>query len=983
MKSKLYRILLLVPHLLTAEVHWSLKPVQASANDANVDTFIEKRLKEVGLDFSQQASKRALIRRIYLDLTGLLPTPDQVDAFLDDERPDAYRLMVEEVLESPRYGERWARHWLDVVRYADSAGFETNHERPNAYHYRDYVIRAFNEDKPYDQFVFEQIAGDTVDAHAATGFLVAGPSDRVKGKDPLLNKQQRANELADMVGVTSSAFLGLTVACARCHDHKFDPISQEDFYSMQAVLEGVRHGERSIPLSTEVQRKIKHLTEEKAQLKKELRRFIQNPSSQFLLIDEEDEGRVEFLQKIAGKGTNPDGTQRGFRNDPGDEGRSANISGGTYTWWKDKQSLDLAAYRPGLKGSFRIWLSWGNGWKTHTKDALYQIDTDGDPITEDDRKTIATVNQQLFADGSGKVVSKPLWSGFHDAGVYDLSPEAAILLRGGKTGTAVTADVIILQADDGNQTATRPPTLRPPVNFARNVETLTPTAVRHVRFTVETTNNGSEPCLDELELWTAGNDSRNVAGDAKLMSSGDYLGNPKHKLIHLNDGKYGNEHSWISNTMGKGWVQLELPEPVKIERIEWGRDRNQRYKDRLPTKYRIEGALDPGQWSMLADSSQRLPFDTKYTAPKRTYDFAAHSEAEAAQGKAKLARTKEIEKTIATLSSSAKVYAGNFKQPAPTRVLFRGNPLAPRDIVAPDGLSAIRDKLKSFDLQPDAPERDRRIAFAKWIIHKDNPLTARVIVNRIWHYHFGRGIVATPSDFGDMGFRPTHPKLLDWLAQELVENQWSLKHIHRIILNSKTYQQSSKPRKDGIAKDAGSELLWRFPPRRLEAEAIRDNALLLAGVLDETMYGPGFLLFVPNSNYARNWIPKDTFGPTDYRRMVYTQRIRMEQDAIFGAFDCPDGGQAAPNRSRSTTPIQALNLLNSDFIADIATKFAQRLKKEAGPDTKQQIYQAYRSTFGRSPAIDEITDALVYLEAYGLAALCRVFLNANEFLFMQ
>ena len=187
---------------------------------------------------------------------------------------------------------------MDVVRYADSAGFETNHERPNAYHYRDYVIRAFNEDKPYDQFVFEQIAGDTVDAHAATGFLVAGPSDRVKGKDPLLNKQQRANELADMVGVTSSAFLGLTVACARCHDHKFDPISQEDFYAMQAVLEGVRHGERSIPLSTLWFSKIKHLTEEKAQLRKELRRFIQNSSSQFLLIDEEDAGRVEFYRRL-------------------------------------------------------------------------------------------------------------------------------------------------------------------------------------------------------------------------------------------------------------------------------------------------------------------------------------------------------------------------------------------------------------------------------------------------------------------------------------------------------------------------------------------------------------------------------------------------------------------------------------------------------------------------------------------------------------
>jgi hypothetical protein len=330
-----------------------------------------------------------------------------------------------------------------------------------------------------------------------------------------------------------------------------------------------------------------------------------------------------------------------------------------------------------------------------------------------------------------------------------------------------------------------------------------------------------------------------------------------------------------------------------------------------------------------------------------------------------------------------KAYAGTFNQPAPTRVMYRGDPLAPRDTVTPDGLSALKPLLKPLNLKPDAPERERRIAFAKWLTHPKNPLTARVMVNRIWHYHFGRGIVATPSDFGNMGFHPTHPGLLDWLAMEFMDNGWSVKHIHRLILRSRTYRQASLPRNDAIAKDAGTELLWRFPPRRLEAEAIRDNALLLAGSLDRKMYGPGFLLFVPNANYARNWVAKDEFKPSDMRRMIYTMRIRMEQDAIFGAFDCPDGGQVSPNRSRSTTPIQALNLYNSGFMADLSKRFAERIAMEVGVDPRQQITRCYAWTFGRKPNSDESTDALVYLEEHGLPALCRVLLNSNEFLFLQ
>ncbi|MBT5908943.1 MAG: DUF1549 domain-containing protein, partial [Opitutae bacterium] len=673
--------LLCLPCLMGMETHWSLIPPQAPTSSQSIDEFIEKKLSQEGLRHSSEASKRTLIRRVHLDLLGLLPSPEEVNAFVSDKKEDAYEQLIEKVLENPSYGERWARHWLDVVRYADSAGFETNHERPNAYHYRDYVIRAFNEDKPYDRFVFEQVAGDTVGAETATGFLVAGPKDIVGGKDPLLRKQQRANELADMVGVTGSAFLGLTVGCARCHDHKFDPISQEDFYSMQAVFEGVVHGERNVPLRDEVKKEIDELGAERSILQKELLHFIPESTTSFVLLDDENSDQVEFLQKTAGKGTNPKGTDRGYLNDPGDAKRSPNLSGGTYTWWKNKQGLDLAVYRPGVKGRFRIWLSWGSGSGSHGKDALYQLDADGDPATDKDRKTIATINQQLFAKGEGKVVSKPLWSGFQNAGVHDLEPESGIVLRAGNTGSAVTADVILLRADEGGKAPTRPPALRPAVNSKHNFESFSPKKVRFVRFTTEATTNGSEPCIDEIELWTIGEKSRNAALGAKLSSSGNYANNPKHKLVHLNDGKYGNDRSWISHQKGKGWVQLELTESATIDRIEWGRDRTGRYKDRTPTKYRIEGGLEPDKCFLLTNSNDRLPFKTEKTKSTPRYDFSGHPEKEAEQGRKKLAQLKKIEGRIATLSKSSKVYAGTFKQPAPTRLMHRGDPLSPKKVV--------------------------------------------------------------------------------------------------------------------------------------------------------------------------------------------------------------------------------------------------------------------------------------------------------------
>jgi len=301
-----------------------------------------------------------------------------------------------------------------------------------------------------------------------------------------------------------------------------------------------------------------------------------------------------------------------------------------------------------------------------------------------------------------------------------------------------------------------------------------------------------------------------------------------------------------------------------------------------------------------------------------------------------------------------------------------------REEVSPGTLAIFQP----VNLPADTPEQQRRLALADWIVHPDNPLTARVLVNRLWHYHFGVGLVDTPNDFGRNGSPPTHPELLDWLASELVRNGWSIKALQRQILLSATWRQSSAPRSDGLAIDAGSRLLWRFPPRRLEAEAIRDGILSLSGALDLTAGGPGFHLLEVERENVYHYHPKETWGPADFRRMVYAFKIRMEQDDTFGAFDCPDGSLVTPRRTISTTPLQALNLFNSPFVLDQAGRLADRLVREAGPSVDAQIQHAWQLAFLRNPAPDEAQDAAAFARDHGLAALGRALFNANEFLFI-
>jgi len=817
--------------------HWAFQPVRRpeipidpvgiSSSSNPIDAFVRHRLSQAGLRPASESSRSALVRRIHFVMLGLPPTPAEVDAFMSDPRPGAYERLVERVLSDPRYGERWGRHWLDIVRFAESNGFETNRERLNAWRFRDYVIASFNRDTPYAQFVREQIAGDRFGVDVGTGFLVGGPVDIVGSPDPALTAQQRADEIDDMVSTTGTAFLGLTLGCARCHAHKFDPIAHEEYYAMAALFAGVKHGERSLPATPP---------------QKERREYW--------------EARVSE--------------------------------------WERK----LAPY---------------------------------------------------------------------------LVPSAVTAAGTKSTGVK-----------------------RPAVNAQRNEERFEPVEARHVRFTILASNSG-EPCLDELEVWAGDRNVAAATAGAKALASGTLRGFEMHRLEHVNDGKFGNSFSWISDEGGKGWVRIDLPRNERLERMVWGRDRDGQFGDRVATRYKIEVSLDARDWREVASSDDREPFQGKTDPPAPPqYRFDHLPQSEAREARSWLAEFEKARKARDAASKGDQVYAGVFVEPPATHRLHRGDPMQKRETIGPGTLAMF----KPLNLATNAPERDRRAQLADWITDAEHPLTSRVFANRVWQYHFGVGLVDTPNDFGRNGARPSHPELLDWLAREFVESGWSVKHLHRMILRSATWRQSSAPHAEGLAKDAGNRLLWRFAPRRIEAEAIRDSMLAVAGALRETGGGPGFYLHEVDRENVYHYHPRETFGPAEWRRMVYAFKVRMEQDGIFGSLDCPDGSLTIPKRSISTTPLQALNLFNSRFVMSMADRFAVRLESEvsrslntrssvnsSGPMSRgtmegHQIDLAWKLSMGRHPADSERVGALRFVQEQGWPALCRALLNANEFMFI-
>ena len=792
-------------HPSTPEVNSQSFPVETPL-DHPIDRFLAVPLAGKGLSFSPQAPRSQLIRRLFLVVLGFPPTPEQTAELLADQRPDAWERLVDRVLASPHYGERAATYWLDLVHFGQTNGFETNRERPHAWRYRDYVVRSFNDDKPYAQFVQEQIAGDALGADTATGFLVAGPNDIVKGQDALLSLVQRQDELADMINTTGTALLGLTLGCARCHNHKFDPVTQSDYYALQGIFAGVQHGDRPLPQPLEHKEEIASLSKAIQSLESRLEKF-KSPYSR--------------------------------------------------------------------------------------------------------------------SEAAGEKPPRPL---------------------------------------------------RTAVNPRMNVEEFPPQLAKYVRMTVLATNQG-EPCVDEFEVYSEGANIALASPTVHVSSSGDFT-HPFHKLEHINDGRYGNPRSWIAQERTGVWVQLEFVRPQTIQRVVWGRDRDGQYADRLPTSYRIESSLDGVHWTNLANESDREPYDGKEAKP--VYFFDSYPQEQAALGRSLLAELGMLGERMRTLSEPPMVYAGSFSAPGPVYRLYRGDPLAPREEVAPGGIAS----LGSPKLDVQTTDQQRRLALAQWITNPRNPLTMRVIANRIWQHHFGTGIVETASDFGTNGTPPSHPELLDYLATELLAANGSLKHLHRMILTSKAWRQESRPTAEGLAQDRDSRFLWRFPPRRLEAEAIRDSMLLVSGRLDLSLEGPGFSPFEVELENVRHYFPKAAYGPTDWRRMLYMMKVRQEKDSVFGLFDCPDFNQVVPRRGRSTTPLQALNLLNSRFVLQQADFFAEELAAVA-ETAEERIKDAFQRCFLRPPDAVELQESLRFVEESGWPQFARALLNSNEFVFLQ
>ncbi len=821
----------------TETTWWSLRPlaVRPSPEPSNawprspIDSFLLKAMQERDLAPSAEADRRTLMRRLSFDLLGLPPDPASIRAFETDPDPAAYERLVDQMLASPAYGERWGRHWLDVARFGESNGYEQNHLRETAWPYRDWVIRALNEDKPFSRMILEQLAGDQIaphdaEVHAATGFLVAGPHDTVGIRNPAGEAQKRANHLDDIIMGTASAFLGLTVHCARCHDHKFDPIQTEDYYRMQAAFAGVRHGER--------------------------------------------------------------------------------------TW-----------------------------------------------------------------DAPGAVAEYEAAAAPLEAAIQQSEDGLETLRKGAARRVAARREEILGQ-------------YRPRVDQRGTEELFGPATARFVRMTVsESTRSSRQVNLDEFEVWTAGPDSRNAALEGKATASAtrvDSASPDTYSPANLIDGKH--DKRWISSGGLPAWVQVELPTAERIGRAAWSSDRlggfGGRFAPPQPEAYTIEVSLDGTAWTEVASSQGRLPFSDE---ARDLLLLQAVFTDEERRTWTEFERAKRVaERQLARLERPRRAFLGQFVQPEePSFVMVRGDPMSKGAQVAPGSLTTLGGLLESFNLPADVPEGERRLALASWIASDQNALTARVIVNRVWMHHFGLPIARNPSDFGVNGGAPTHPELLEWLADRLVhQHGWRLKPLHRDIVLSAAYRQSSQFREAAARIDRDGAYLWRFTSRRIAAEELRDAILAASGNLDRTVGGPGFRLYRYTVDNVATYYPLERFGPETYRRSVYHQHARSVKPELLGEFDCPETSLPAPKRIATTSPLQALSLLNNRFVLDQAAALAASVRSETHGDEAHWIERAWMRAFGRAPSDTEAAAAAELVREHGLEALGRAVLNSNEFLYV-
>ena len=858
---------------------WSLKPViktsppklgQADRDWARnpIDHFIATKLVEKNLTHSVEAKRRTLIRRVYYDLIGLPPAPSEIDAFVADPDPLAYEILIDQLLASPRYGERWARHWLDVVHYGDTHGYDKDKPRPNAWPYRDYVIRAFNNDKPYGLFVREQVAGDalypnTRDGIEATGFIATGPWDFIGHAEvpetKLDGRIARNLDRDDMVKNTMNTFISTTVQCARCHDHKFDAVNMTDYYRMQAVFAALDRADREYHPDPKIAKQLVALKDtvsrHQAELKSIQSRIKNKGGERLAALDRQ----LESLRKQSKTKNHPEFGYHSEITATQDVTKWVQIDLG------QAQAITQITVIPASDSFNNI----GDGF--------------GFPV----RYKIEASNSVKFETGVTVLTDK----------TKSDQPNPGIALQQFKPQNLnaryvrITATKLALRSGD--------------YNFA----------------------------LAELRVLDA--DGNNLAS-GKTVTALDSIEAPVR---------------WQKSNLVDGIYPGQTTDTKQLQATEAQRDKL------------IESIL--------------------------TAELAAERQA-ATDGLAKAeAALKKLPNPLRVYAGTVYKGSGNFRgtgneggTPRTIHVLHRGDIEQPKQIVAPGTLRLAKPDKGTFNLPDAHAESERRVALAKWLTQVKHPLTWRSIVNRVWQYHFGVGIVATPNDFGRMGAKPTHPELLDWLASEFRDSGQSIKQLHRLILTSATYRQSSRSVAAHETIDSQNRFLWRMNRRQLEAEAIRDTVLLLAGKLNNQMYGPGFRDFVlehPEHSPHYEYHKHDPDDVTIHRRSVYRFLVRSQQQPFMDTLNCADPSQLVARRDDTITALQSLALLNNKLMVTMARHFANDLESSGASTMREAFFRAV----GRQPTAAESADLTTFADKHNLANACRLLFNLNEFSFVD
>lgn len=853
---------------------WSLKVLTKATVPTGVnpiDHFVRAKLREKGLTPSTEADRRTLIRRLYFDVIGLPPTPEEVNRFVNNKDVNSYESLVDQLLASPHYGERWARHWLDVVHFGETHGYDKDQPRPNAWPYRDYVIRSLNADKPYNRFIQEQLAGDvlfpgTPDGIEALGFLSAGPWDFIGHVEVPESKTDgkiaRHLDRDDFVANTIGTFMGLTVHCAQCHNHKFDPITQEDYYKLQAVFAAIDRADRAYDLDPQIALK-------RAGLETKKREIDQNIAAIEIEARKTAGAALVAVEKELATATKPANGAR-----PPEHGYHSQLSAkqDVIKWVQIDLGEGVKLDHVILKGCHDDFNNIGPGFGFPVR---FKVELSDDPTF----KTVVTLSDETGAD-----VPNP-----------GTAPRAA--KADGKTGRYLRV------------TATK---LAPRMNDYMLA-------------------------LSEVEAIDAS--GTNLARGKPVTALDSIEAAPRWRKMNLTDGL--------------------APPTAKVSPVE------------------------VAKFSEVRDSLLKAALGEKGAA-----DLAALRVASNAVGAdvAKLGGQRR-----STFTGTVHTGTGNFVgtgssggNPRPIHVLPRGDVGKPAKEVGPGGIAAVSGVSGDFKLPAGHTEGDRRAALAKWVTAPTNPLTWRVMANRVWQYHFGRGIVDSPNDFGKMGQLPTHPELLDYLASELRDHQ-SLKKLHKLILTSDTYKQVSTSNETNAATDGDNRYLWRQNRRKLEAEAVRDSILAVAGKLDLTPGGPSFKDFVVEKPEHSPHYQYHLHDPEDvkaHRRAVYRFIVRSKQQPFLAALDCADPSLAVDKRNETQTPQQALALLNNKLAVAMAKHFATRVEK-LGVTDAERVSAAVRLAFGREPTAKERDALTAYAKEFGLANACRVVLNLNEFVFVD